>query len=86
MPNFTVAIINGSYMFQLHSSHHQAVCVRSIRGNFIAVAYIRLKMISGRYFGLTYIRDINVTHKKVYTIYKVYKIKQLKNNFKKLMY
>ena len=46
--------INGSYMFQLHSSHHQAVYVRSIRGNFIAVAYISLKLISGRYFGLTY--------------------------------
>jgi len=54
MPNFTVAIINGSYMFQLHSCHHQAVRVRSIRGNFIAVDYISLKMISGRYLGLTY--------------------------------
>jgi len=41
-------------------------------------------MISGRYFGLTY-RYMNVTHKKVYTIYRVlYKIKQLKNNFKTL--
>jgi len=52
--NFTVGIINGSYMFQLHSSHHQAVYVRSIRGNYIDVAYTRLKMISGRYLGLTY--------------------------------
>ena len=54
MCKFTVTIINGSYMFQLHSSHHQAAYVRSIRGNFIAVAYIRLKLISGSYFGLTY--------------------------------
>jgi len=57
--------------------------VRSITGIFIPVAYIRLKLISGRYFGLTY-RYMNITHKKVYTIYKVlYKIKQLKYNFKK---
>jgi len=70
-------------MFQLHSSYHQAVYVRSITGIFIPVAYIRLKLISGRYFGLTY-RYMNITHKKVYTIYKVlYKIKQLKYNFKK---
>jgi len=54
MYNFTVAIINGSYMFQLHSSHHQAVYVRSIREYFIAVDYVSLKMISGRYLGLTY--------------------------------
>ena len=33
----TVAITNGSYMFQLHSSHHQAVYVR--RGNFIPLTY-----------------------------------------------
>jgi hypothetical protein len=37
MHSFTVAIINGSYMFQLESSHQQAVYVRSIKGNFIAV-------------------------------------------------
>jgi len=52
--------------------------MRSIKGNAIPVAYIRLKLIGGRYFGLTYIRYINVTQKIVYTIYKVlYKIKQL---------
>jgi hypothetical protein len=51
---FTVAIINGSYMFQLHSSHHQAVYVRRIKGNFIPVVYILLKMVSGKYFGLIY--------------------------------
>ena len=28
--------------------------MRSIKGNHIPVAYIRLKLISGRYFGLTY--------------------------------
>ena len=41
-------------MFQLHSSHHQTVYVRSIRGNYIAMAYISLKLISGRYLNLTY--------------------------------
>ena len=50
-------------MFQLHSSHHQAVYVRSIRGNFIAVAYIRLKLISGSYFGITY-KDTRMLHIK----------------------
>jgi len=32
MHNFTVAIISGSYMFQLQSSQHQAVYMRSIKG------------------------------------------------------
>jgi hypothetical protein len=41
-------------MFQLQISHHQAVYLRSIKGNFIPAVYIELKMISGRYFGLTY--------------------------------
>jgi len=54
MHNFSVAIINGSYMFHIKISHHQALHVRSIKGNFIPVVYIELKMISGRYFGLTY--------------------------------
>jgi len=39
MYNFTVAIINGSYMFQLQSSH-QAVYVRSTKGNHVPVVYI----------------------------------------------
>ena len=34
----TVEAINGSYIFRLHSSNHQAVYMR--RGNFIPVAYI----------------------------------------------
>jgi len=54
MHNFTVAIINGSYTYQLQRSHNQAVYVRSIKGNHVSVAYIRLKVISGRYLGLTY--------------------------------
>jgi len=54
MHNFTVAIINGSYMYQGQSSYNKAVYLRSITGNFIPVAYIRLKLISGRYFGPTY--------------------------------
>jgi hypothetical protein len=61
MHNFTVAIINSSYMFQLHSSHHQAAYVRRIKGNFIPVVYILLKMVSGRYFGLTY-KGIRLLH------------------------
>jgi len=40
MNNFTVAIINGSYMFQLQSSHHQAVYVTSTNGNHIPVVGI----------------------------------------------
>jgi len=40
MHNSTVAIINGSYMLQLQSSHHQAVYVRNIKGNFIPVDYV----------------------------------------------
>jgi hypothetical protein len=45
---------NGSYIHQLQSSHNQTVNVNSIKGNHISVTYIRLKLISGRYFGLTY--------------------------------
>jgi len=42
-------------MFQLHSSHQQAVCVRSVTGNVIPAAYIRLKLINGRrYLSRTY--------------------------------
>jgi hypothetical protein len=66
MHNFTVAIINSSYMFHLQSSYHQAVYVRSINGNFIAVVYIWLKMISGRLLSLTNKRMI-VTHKQAFT-------------------
>jgi len=40
MHNCTVAIINGSYMFQPQSSNHQAVYVRSIKGNHIPVDYM----------------------------------------------
>jgi len=43
MHNFTVAITNGSYIYQLQSSHNQIVHVKSIKGNHISVAYIRLK-------------------------------------------
>jgi len=39
-------------MFQLQSSHHQAVYVRSIKGNHIPVVYIELKMVSRRDLGL----------------------------------
>jgi hypothetical protein len=54
MNSFTVAAINGSYTFQLQSSHHQAVYVRSIKGNIIPVSLHQFKMISERYFDLTY--------------------------------
>jgi len=50
MHNFTVAIINGNYIFQLQSSHYQAVYVRSIKRNYIPAAYIRLKLISGKVY------------------------------------
>jgi len=52
--NFTVTITNGSYMYQLHSSHQQAVCVSSITVNHIPAIYIQLKMYSRRNIGLTY--------------------------------
>ena len=35
MNNFTVAIINDTYMFQLQRSHHQTVYVRGTKGNHI---------------------------------------------------
>jgi hypothetical protein len=50
----TVAIINASYIYHLQSRHNQAAYVRIIKGNHISVAYIRLKLISGRYLGLIY--------------------------------
>ena len=74
MHNFTVAIINGSYIYQLQSSHNQAVCVRSIKGNHIYVAYIRLNFISGRYLGFTY-KDTGMLQFKNRTQYKTYLIK-----------
>jgi len=40
-------------MFQLLSSHHQAVYMTNIKANHIPVVYIQLKMISGRFPGLT---------------------------------
>jgi hypothetical protein len=39
MQNFTAEITNGIYTFQLQSSH-QAVYVRSIKGNLVPVFYI----------------------------------------------
>jgi len=54
MRNFTVAIINGSYIFQLQSNHHQADYVGSIQGNHIPLVYKWLKITSGRYLSLTY--------------------------------
>jgi hypothetical protein len=36
----TVAIVNGSYTFQLQSSHQQAVYVRSIKGKHKRAGYI----------------------------------------------
>jgi len=63
MHNFFVAVINGSYIYQLQSSNNQAVNVGSIKGNHVSVAYIRLKLISGRYLGLTY-KDTRMLHIK----------------------
>jgi len=42
MHNCTVVIINGHYIFQLQSSHHQAVYVRSKKGNHTPVVYMML--------------------------------------------
>jgi len=54
MHNFIVAIINGSYMFQLQSSNQQAVYVTGIKGNHITVFYIWLQVICVSYLSLTY--------------------------------
>jgi hypothetical protein len=43
MHNFTATIINGSYMFWVKSSNHQAVNIRNIKGNYIPVVYIELQ-------------------------------------------
>jgi len=54
MHNFTVKITNGSYMYQLHSSHQQDGYVSSITGNHIPAVYTQFKMYSRRYLSLTY--------------------------------
>jgi len=54
MHKFIVATINGSYMFQLHRSHHEAVYVRFVKPNHIPAVYIQLKMTCGRYLSITY--------------------------------
>jgi hypothetical protein len=40
MHNFTVAITYGSEIYNLQSSHHQAIYVRSVKGKTIPVADI----------------------------------------------
>jgi hypothetical protein len=57
--SFTVAIIDGSYMFWLQSSHYQAVYIRSIKGNCIAEVYMWLH--SGQ--------DLDLSYKSIYDCY-----------------
>jgi len=59
-------------MFQLHSSHHQAFYVRSIRGNFIPAAYIILKIIG--------VRRYHTLHIAVYDCYGVKSVHNIKGN------
>jgi len=40
MYKFTVAIMNGSYMFRLQNSHRQAAYAGSSKGNIIAVVVL----------------------------------------------
>ena len=54
IPPINAQIHCSNYKWQQQSSHNKAVHVRSIKGNHIPVAYIRLKLIGGRYFGLRY--------------------------------
>jgi len=54
MHSFAVAVINGSYMYQVQSSHHHAVYIRSMEENYIPVVHILLQMISGKDLCLTY--------------------------------
>ena len=49
--NFSVKIINVSFMFQVENNHNQAAYVRRIKRNHILLVYILLKVFS-RYFGL----------------------------------
>jgi hypothetical protein len=52
---FNAEIHCSNYKWQLHiAATKQAIYVRSIKGNYIPVAYMRLKLISGRYLGLTF--------------------------------
>jgi hypothetical protein len=41
-------------MLQQHSRHHQAVYVRSTKGNHIPAVYIYIKMITGKYLSPIY--------------------------------
>jgi glycine cleavage system protein P-like pyridoxal-binding family len=63
MQNIKVAILNGSYMFHLQSSHHQDPYVTNTKGNHTLVVYINLKMITGIYLGVTN-EDISKIHIK----------------------
>jgi len=74
MHNFTVAIINGRYIFHQQISHYEVVYVGSIKGNFIPAVYIELKMISGRHFCLTY-KSMWLLHINKHLQYKNYCIK-----------
>jgi len=40
MHSFTVATIDGSYMFRLRSNHYQAVCTRRIKANYAPALHI----------------------------------------------
>jgi len=54
MHSFAVAVINGSYIYQVQSGHHQAVYIRSMKGSYVPVVHISLQMISGQDLILTY--------------------------------
>jgi len=55
-------------MFQLQSRNHQAIYVRSIKGNLTSVIYIQLKMINGRHLSLTHKAYGSSTYKSIYDI------------------
>jgi hypothetical protein len=64
-------------MFQLQSSHHQAVYVRIIKRNHIPVVYIEIKMIKERHLGITH-KGIQLLHTQKHLQHKRYFI-QLNN-------
>jgi len=67
-------------MFRLQNNHHQAVYVRSTKGNHIPVVYVDLKIICGRHLWLTY-KGIRLLHIQKQLQCKRYSIK-LENKVK----
>lgn len=53
MHNFTVEIINDSFIFRLQPKHYQTVYIRSITGNYIPVVHKQIQKIFLQDTGIT---------------------------------